>query len=80
MKLESYLLRPEPGLVVEIFIRRGQMEFHFGFCREVLHMGEYLAFIRSFRRASNVGLTGFWPELHDFGVQRNCQFTFACVP
>lgn len=71
-----FLLRPEPGHVIEIHTRCGAADFHFGFCRAVIWAGPYLQFVEGFRRCSGVSLGLPWCEPCDFGMRPREGFGF----
>ena len=76
MNDELFLLQPEPGKIVQIYVRHRHFDFLQGFCRGVLHAGPYIQFLEGFLRRANPNMTVLWSEAHDFGIQRRDHFTF----
>jgi hypothetical protein len=76
MKDELFLIQPEPGKIIQIYLRCRQYDFLHGFCRGILHAGRYIQFLEGFLRRANPDMTVLWSEPHDFGIQRRDQFSF----
>lgn len=76
MKDDLFIVQPEPGKIIQIYVRHCHFDFLHGFCRGILHSGEYVQFLEGFRRRSNLAMTALWSEAHDFGIQRRDRFTF----
>jgi hypothetical protein len=76
MKDELFILRPDPGKIVQIFLRCRHFDFLHGFCRGLLQAGRYVQFLDGFLRRANPDMTVLWSEAHDFGIQRRDQFSF----
>ena len=76
MKDSLFIVQPEPGKIVQIYVRHRHFDFLHGFCRGILHAGRYVQFLEGFLLRSNPEMTALWSEVHDFGIQRRDQFSF----
>ena len=76
MKDELFIVQPEPGKIIQIYLRFRRFDFLHGFCRGIIHAGPFIGFLEGFLRRSNPGMTALWSEAHDFGIQRRDHFTF----
>lgn len=75
-RMNLFLLRPKSGHVLEIYTRRRNVDFHYGFCRAVLFAGAMVQFIGGFRRRSDATTGREWSEPGEFGLQPREEHTF----
>jgi len=80
MKNGLYLVKPAPGMIIQIYVRYCHFDFLHGFCRGLLHAGLYVQFIEGFRRHENPEMTIRWAEACDFGIRPLEQFSFELAP
>ena len=80
MNPEIFLLRPEPGKIIQIYARYGCVDFIHGFCRAVLQAGHHFQFLEGIRRCSDPAMTMHWSEPCDFGIQPRERFYFDIIP
>ncbi len=73
-------IQPEQGQVVEISMRYGSCDFVIGYCRAILHAGDFVQLLKGFRRCSDPGLTATWSEPCDFDIQPWRRLSFALAP
>ena len=75
-----FLLRPQPGKVIEISIRHHRLNLRVGFCKALLHLGPYIQILDAFRCGMNPSMTLRWAEPHDFGIQPFGRLAFSFAP
>jgi hypothetical protein len=80
MKTESYLFHPEPGQIIQIYVRHSRFDFLHGYCRAVLHAGRHMMFVRGFRRRTDPGMSVVWSEPCDFGIQPFGRYSLEFTP
>jgi len=76
MNIPSFLLQPEPGQIIQIYVRHRRVDFRYGFCRAIHHAGRYVQFVGGFRRREDPSMTTRWAESCDFGIQPFERFSF----
>jgi len=80
MKIVSHLLQPEPGQIIQVYVRHRRVDFRYGFCRAIHHAGRHVQFIGGFRRREDPLLPTPWAEPHDFGIQPFERYSFELAP
>ena len=78
-RLELFLLRPKPDLIIQIFTRCRGVGFSYGFCREAVFAGSCVQFVGGFRRCSDPALTRYWSKPCNFGLQHRDSFAFEII-
>lgn len=79
-RMNLFLLRPKSGHVLEIYTRRRNVDFHFGFCRAAIFFGAAVQFLEGFRRRSDPTTGREWSEPSNFGLQLREGFSFEVRP
>jgi len=80
MKPAAFLLQPEPGKIIQIYVRHCRFDFLHGYCRGILHVGRHVRFVMGFRCCENPSMTLRWAEPHDFGIQLIEGYSFNFTP
>ena len=80
MNIPSFLLQPEPGQIIQIYVRHRRVDFRYGFCRGIHHAGRYVQFVGGFRCRENPSMSLRWAEPHSFGIQPFERFSFELAP
>jgi hypothetical protein len=75
-RMNLFLLRTKSGHVLEIYTRRRNVDFHYGYCRAVLFAGATVQFLEGFRCRIDSTTGREWSEPGDFGLQLREGFTF----
>jgi len=80
MTKDIFLIRPVPGMIIQIYIRYCRFDFLHGFCRAMLNSDRYVIFLGGFRRGTNPTMTVFWAENANFGIQLRERYSFDVAP
>jgi hypothetical protein len=79
-RMNLFLMRPKSGHVLEIYTRRRNVDFHYGFCCAVVFAGAAVQFLEGFRHRIDSTNGREWSEPSDFGFQLREGFTFEIRP
>lgn len=80
-RMNLFLLRPKSGHVLEIYTRRRNVDFHYGFCRAVLFADSAVQFLEGFRHRIDSTTGREWSEpSSDSGLHLREGFTFELRP
>lgn len=80
MNMDLPLVVPEPGMVIEFYVRSGRFDFLVGFCRGLIFSGKYVIFVGAFRRGSDPAMSCYWAEPYNYGTYAANRFVFGFVP
>jgi len=80
MKTGLFLLQPPPGKVIGVHVRHRRVDFRFGFCRGIIHLGPYVELMEAFRPGMDQGMKTRWAVPCDFGFHPLGRLSFEFVP
>lgn len=80
MKEDFFVVQPDAGTVMQIYVRFGRFLFLHGFCRSAILANGHLRVVNGFRVRFAHDMTARWAERHDFGFLSLKGYALDIVP